>query len=289
MANTIPGVLTLVEPAGDEAPVVFDSPHSGNEFPADFASIVPELGLRAAEDAFVDDLYSEAPALGAALLSARFPRTYIDPNRAVTDLDAAMIKGDWPEPLAPGDKTVKMGSGLIWRTCYPDLEMYDRKLTVAEVRGRIESYYRPYHAALAQRLNALHERYGKVWHVNCHSMPSLSSAKSPEGRAGVERPEFVLGDRRGTTCAPEFTELVRGTLAGLGYDVRLNDPYNGAELVVAYSAPAAGRHSLQIEIKRALYMDEDTIARNAGFQRLKSDLTRLIAVICDFARNTEFA
>ena len=285
MANTIPGVLTLVEPAGDEAPVMFDSPHSGNIFPADFASIVPELALRAAEDAFVDELYSQAPAQGAALLCAHFPRTYIDPNRAVTDLDAAMIEGDWPEPLAPGDKTVKMGSGLVWRTCYPDLEMYDRKLTVAEVRHRIESYYRPYHAALAAHLNALHERHGKVWHVNCHSMPSLSSAKSPEGRAGIQRPEFVLGDRRGATCAPEFTELIRDTLARSGYDVRLNDPYNGAELVVAYSAPAAGRHSLQIEIKRALYMDEDTLSRNAGFAPLKANLARLIAVICDFAKS----
>ena len=161
--------------------------------------------------------------------------------------------------------------------------MYDRKLTVDEVRQRIDRFWRPYHAALGHLIEGAHRRFGCVWHVNCHSMPSVSSVKSPEG-PGHERPDFVLGDRDGATCAPEFTGLVRATLAGMGYRVTVNDPYKGVELVRAYSDPAAGRHSLQVEIKRALYMDEAAIAPHGGFDRLRADLTRLIEVICDFAR-----
>jgi N-formylglutamate amidohydrolase len=150
------------------------------------------------------------------------------------------------------------------------------------VQRRIETFYKPYHAAVAEAIEAAQRHFSQVWHVNCHSMPSFSTAKSPEG-PGQERPEFVLGDRDGTTANPEFTKLVRETLIGFGYQVTVNDPYKGAELVRAYSDPAAGRHSLQIEIKRDLYMDEATIQPNAGFEGLRTNITRLIEVIRDYA------
>ena len=282
MAISIPGVLAVNEPTGPIVPVVFDSPHSGVDYPDDFGSIMPLTGLRVTEDAFVDRLYAAAPEKGAVLVAALFPRCYIDPNRSSDDLDPDLLDGPWPEPLEPSEKTVRLGSGLIWRTCYPDSPIYDRKLTVAEVRRRIDTFYKPYHAAVAEAIEAAQRRFSRVWHVNCHSMPSFSTAKSPEG-PGTERPEFVLGDRDGTTAAPEFTALVRETLSDFGYEVAVNDPYKGAELVRAYSNPAAGRHSLQIEIKRALYMDETTIQPNAGFEALRTNITRLIEVIRDYA------
>ncbi len=282
MVRSIPGVLTVTEPTGPNVPVIFDSPHSGADSPDDFGSILPLSALRVTEDAFVDQLYAAAPENGAVLLAALFPRCFVDPNRSSVDLDPSSLDGPWPEPLVPSEKTLHLGSGLIWCTCYPDIPMYDRKFTVAEVRRRIDTFYKPYHAAVVGAIEAAHQQFSQAWHVNCHSMPSFSTAKSPEG-PGNERPEFVLGDRDGTTADPEFTALVRETLAGFGYEVTVNDPYKGAELVRAYSNPSAGRHSLQIEIKRALYMNETTIQPNAGFEALRANITRLVEVICAYA------
>ncbi|HET8729050.1 MAG TPA: N-formylglutamate amidohydrolase, partial [Alphaproteobacteria bacterium] len=238
--------------------------------------------LRKAEDTFVDELYRAAPSKGAALLSALFPRSYMDTNRTLDDLDPDLLGEPWPEPLAPGVKT-RNGQGLIWRICPPDHRIYDRKLGVAEVRNRIDRFWRPYHAKLKEALDARHAEFGRFWHIDCHSMPSVSSVTSPEG-AGFVRPDFVLGDRDGTTAAPEFTEFVRQELAGMGYDVKVNDPYKGVELVRAYSDPANGRHSLQIEINRKLYMDEETFRRSDGFAKLQADITRLIDAIIAYAR-----
>lgn len=261
---------------------MFDSPHSGGEYPDDFDTIVPMDTVRRAEDMYVDELFAAAPEFGAALLAAHFPRSYIDPNRASTDIDPQLVDGRWPGPVEPSEKA-RFGHGLIWRICPPDLQMYDRRLTVPELRRRIEIYYRPYHQVLRQTLDALYRRFGKVWQVNCHSMPSISGPHAPEG-SGIERADFVLGDRDGTTCSAEFVDLVRKTLEGFGYGVRVNDPYKGVEIVRAYSDPARERHSLQIEINRALYMNETTFERREGFGRLRDDMTRLIGVITDYSR-----
>ena len=278
----LPGVLELRRPAEPALPLVFDSPHSGTDYPADFEHIAPLKALRQAEDTYVDELYDAAPEHGATLLRAIFPRSYVDPNRAATDLDPELIDGTWTGPLAP-TKKCKLGLGLIWSRYFPGLPLYGRKLSVAEVRNRIENFHRPYHDTLAQALEAAHARFGVVWRINCHSMPALSNEMAEEG-PGVPRPDFTLGDRNGTTCAPELTEAVRAALSAHGYDVTLNDPYKGAELVRAWSAPEAGRHSLQIEINRRLYMDEDTFEKTEGFEKLRGHLTELIAVLADFAR-----
>ena len=280
----IPGVLRFHAPKADLVPVIFDSPHSGSLFPPDFGAVVPKARLREAEDAFVNDLYGVAPAHGAVFLEALFPRTYIDPNRAEHDMDPDTIDGTWSKPLTPGPKSSKVGSGLIWRTCHPNTAMYDRKMTVAEVKNRIETYYRPYREALREAIDAVHSKFGQVWHVNCHSMPAISSDKSPEGRSGIERPEFILGDRSGKTCETDFTTFVGDELKRLGHQVVLNDPYNGGDLVVAYSNPTKGRHSLQIEIKRSLYMDETLTVPNGGFDGLQRNLTKLVAAICAYAQ-----
>lgn len=284
MKRSVPGVYDLDLPEPMAAPVVFDSPHSGDDYPADFDTIVPMARLRRAEDMHVDALFQAAPAFGAALLTARFPRCYIDPNRAVDDIDQRLIEGRWPDPVRATEKS-RLGHGLIWRISPPDRPIYDRRLSVAEVRGRIEAYYRPYHAALDEALGAAHRQFGEVWHVDCHSMPAVSAplVGHAAGGAGRRRADFVIGDRDGTVCAPEFSALVRETLEAMGYAVALNDPYKGVELIRAHSNPAKGRHSLQLEINRALYMDENSFERTAGFPRLHHDLDHLIETVCDWA------
>lgn len=268
-------------PQGDPAPVVFDSPHSGHTYPEDFRSIAPLSVVRRSEDAFVDELFAAAPGHGASLIAALFPRIYIDPNRDLIDLDPAMLDGPWPDPLVPSRKT-ELGVGLIWRIMPPDSPLYDRLLSVAEVRGRIERCWKPYHHAVATAIDETHRRFGKVWHVNCHSMPAMGNAASEDGP--VPRAEFVLGDRDGTTCEPGFTAFVAGELRDMGYDVKINDPYKGVELVRRYSDPASGRHSLQLEINRKLYMNEATIEKSSGFDQVQADMTKLVAAICRYAR-----
>lgn len=275
-------VVALARPSTNAVPVVFDSPHSGTGYPVDFGTIQPPAAFRQGEDSHVDALYAAAPDYGACLIAAAFSRVYIDPNRALDDIDTRLIDGDWPDPINPTDKSER-GQGLIWRQAPPDRPLYDRLLSIAEVRRRIDEYYLPYHRSLRGELDALRDRFGVVYHVNCHSMPSVSTQMSPEG-PGIERPQFTLGDRDGTSCAPAFTDLVNQTLLEMGYGVTVNDPYKGAELVRAYADPAAGRHSLQIEINRGLYMNEQSFVRHDGFSTLQNNLTRLIEGICTFAR-----
>ena len=265
-----------------DVPVIFDSPHSGTRYPADFDAVVPRLVLRRAEDTHVEALYAAAPDHGATLIAANFPRSYIDANRSLLDIDAALLEGAWPGPINVSRKTEK-GIGLVWRLLDTGESIYTRRLTVAEVQGRIARCYAPYHKAVRDAINSAHKHYGAVWHVNCHSMPAMSSVISEEG-PGVARADFVLGDRDGTTCNPEFTAFVALALRGMGYDVRVNDPYKGVELVRAYSDPAAHKHSLQIEVNRKLYMDEDSRERNEGFATLQANLTRLVSEITGFAR-----
>lgn len=261
-------------------PLVLDSPHSGRDFPADFDAIVSETELRDAEDCYVDELYAAAHELGAPLLSASFPRTYLDPNRHAGDIDLELIEGAWPWEYRPSGKA-SIGKSLIWRTLEDGRPIYARKLAPDTVRRRIERCHTPYHARLKGELDAAHRRFGKVYHINCHSMRAVAGKQSTDGE-GTVRADFVLGDRDGTTCEARFSEFVRATLAGMGYSVKLNDPFKGVELVRAYSDPRAARHSLQIEINRRLYMDEKTLARTPGFQPLQRNLAELLRAIVRF-------
>jgi len=270
------------EPTAAPVPVVLDSPHSGTVYPEDFRPAVPMSALRQAEDAFVDELYACGPRHGATLIAARFPRSYIDPNRSLLDVDTSLIDAPWPGPAAATRKTA-LGIGLIWRVLDTGEPIYARKLSVDEVRRRITDFHQPYQKAVKDALDATHAHFGAVWHVNCHSMPAVSSAISEEG-PGKLRPDFVLGDRDGTTCEPGFTAFVAGLLTDMGYDVKVNDPYKGVELVRAFSDPTAGRHSLQIEVNRRLYLNEETREPNEGFARTRADLAGLIARLAEFAR-----
>ena len=274
-------MFTLTEPRRGHVPLVLDSPHSGNEYPEDFRFSLPKEALRQAEDSYVDELYAAGPDVGATLIAARFPRSYIDPNRSVLDIDASLLEAPWPGPAVPSPKTAR-GIGLIWRVLDTGEPIYARKLTVDEVKQRIVRYHQPYQRAVKDALDRAYEHFGAVWHLNLHSMPAVSSAVSEEG-PGKSRADFVLGDRDGSTCEPEFTALVREKLRAMGYEVKVNDPYKGVELVRAFSDPKAGRHSLQIEVNRRLYMDERTRERNAGFRPLAANLTQLLEAVAAYA------
>ena len=277
MSFEIPGVLWRRDPEGAPVPLVFDSPHSGSHYPQDFRFSCALETLLRAEDAYVDELYAAAPAHGATMIGALFPRSYLDANRAVDDIDEALIDGVWPSPLRPSHST-RAGLGLIRRVARPSLPIYERKLAAAEILARIERCHTPYHRVLDEACSRLHHEFGVVWHVNCHSMPSKRSARD------IGRPaDFVLGDRDGTTCAREFTDFVARVLRGRGYDVRINEIYKGVEIVKRHGRPAARRHSLQIEVDRALYMDQKTLEKNHGFAQLKADITALIAALGEFA------
>lgn len=272
----------ITHPSGDAVPLVLDSPHSGTDYPGDFHYAVPQERLRQAEDSFVHELYASGPELGATLIAARFPRSYIDPNRSLLDIDTSLLEAPWPGPAVASRKT-ELGIGLIWRILDSGEPIYGRKLSVAEVKQRIVRYHQPYQRAVKDALDRAHAHFGGVWHLNLHSMPALSSVISDEG-PGRKRADFVLGDRDGTTCEPEFTELVARTLRGLDYEVKVNDPYKGVELVRAFSDPKAARHSLQIEVNRRLYMDERTREKSAGFENLKADLRKLLEAVAAYAR-----
>ena len=269
---------------GPEQPrvaLVLDSPHSGVEFPSDFDAAVSEFDLRDGEDCFVDELYLPAIEHGIPLLAARYPRTYLDPNRHHGDIDLDLIEGgNWPHEYLPSGKAA-IGKALIWRTLDDGRSIYSRKLRVDEVRSRIDRFHAPYHRTLSQLLATAHEGFGVVYHLNCHSMNSVAG-KMGEGGEGTARADFVLGDRDGTTCDPSFTEFVRSHLAAMGYVVTVNDPYKGVELVRAYSDPARGRHSLQVEINKRLYMDEAARARHSGFAPLQANLMHLLDAIRDY-------
>jgi len=280
MSFLIPDVLERFDPQGRVAPVVFDSPHSGNVYPDDFGHCIDRMHLRQTEDAFIDELFADAPGRGATLLHALFPRSYVDPNRSPDDIDPSMLQGEWPYHASPGEKA-KLGVGLI-PTREPGGVVYDRLLSVEEACRRLDTYYWPYHRDLEQALDRAQRLAGAFWHVNCHSMPAVSTSVSPEG-AGVPRPDFCLGTRDGTTCDGEFVELVASCLADMDYAVTIDDPYKGAELVRRYSDPLHGRHSLQVEINRGLYMDEASITKHEGYTAFRANVTRLVDVICDYA------
>jgi N-formylglutamate deformylase len=279
-ATEIPEVMEFLQPRGRRRPLVFDSPHSGQIFPADFRPGIPLTACQRVCDWFVDDLFGSAPDYGAVMLKAHFRRAYIDPNRDTSDLDTEMIDGHWPDPVAPTEKA-RRGSALIWRKIDGRTAIYDRKLTVAEVRHRIETYWVPYHAALKRALDDAHATFGRVLHVNCHSMQAVGATRG--GIPGQRRADFVIGTRDGTTAGGAFVDLVVTTLREAGYHVAIDERFKGVELIRRYADPANGRESLQIEVNRGLYMDEARIVRSDRYDRTKADISTMIARLAEMA------
>lgn len=276
-----PAAVEVREPARQTLPLVLASPHSGRDYPADFiaAARLDPLTLRRSEDSFVDELFAAAPRLGAPLLSARFPRAYLDANREAWELDPTMFSDALPGFVNTHSPRVRMGLGTIARVVASGEEIYRRKLCFTEARRRIEAFHRPYHRALQWLLEATAARFGGYLLLDCHSMPSAAWA------AGADRAaDIVLGDCHGRACAPEIREAARHFLARRGFSVALNTPYAGGFTTEHYGCPVRHRHALQIEIGRALYMDERTYRRKPSFARLADELALLIERLGEIAR-----
>ncbi len=266
------------EPANQTLPLVFDSPHSGRVYPPRFLaqSRLDETAIRRSEDCFVEMLFAGVVERGAPLLAARFPRAYLDVNREPFELDAAMFDGTLPAHANIHSPRVAAGLGSIARVVADGSEIYGRKLTVADALTRIEHLFVPYHRRLTGLLQATQAKFGFAILVNCHSMPSLGAL--PES-AARERPDFVLGDRHGTSCAPLVVATAARFLTERGYLVARNTPYAGAYAAEHYGRPAQGLHAFQIEVNRSLYMDEAQFAPTAGIATLAADMAALASVL----------
>ncbi len=258
--------------------LVLDSPHSGTDYPPDFAYACDLQTLRRAEDTHVEKLYAFAQGLGAGWIEAFFPRSYLDANRDTTEIDTTLLDAAWPDAVSTDPRVmskVRLGKGLIWRTTDDGHPIYNRQLGVTEVQARIARCWAPYHAAVAQAIAGAHQRHGYSIHINCHSMPAIAASHATEF-PGEAHADFVIGNRDGSTSSEPLARLVCEHLRQLGYSVAYNHPYKGVELVRRHSAPLQHRHSLQVEINRKLYMSEETLQMHAGFEPLQNHLKSLV-------------
>jgi N-formylglutamate deformylase len=272
--------LAVVVQAGTAA-LLLDSPHSGVHYPQDFDHALPVAQLRDAEDTHVEKLFAPWTALGATLVAAQFPRSYIDPNRAADDIDYALLEETWPHAANPTRKAL-LGKGLVWRCLDDGTPIYSRRLPVAEVKQRITRYWQPYWDALEQQALRIRAAKGHLYHINCHSMPSMAAVfATDQSTAGTQHADFVVGDRDGTTAAAEYVHFVIEFLRARGYRAAYNDPYKGVEIVRRLGDPVRNNHSLQLEVNRKLYMDEASRALNAGFAHTQAELAALGKALVD--------
>ncbi|HEX3864101.1 MAG TPA: N-formylglutamate amidohydrolase [Stellaceae bacterium] len=266
-------VVDLRQPPERTLPLVIASPHSGSEYPDDFrtASRLDPMALRRSEDSFVDEIFAAVPDLGAPLIAARFPRAYLDVNREPWELDPGMFSDALPSFVNARSARVRMGLGTIARLVASGEEIYARKLRFAEAKQRVDTLYNPYHQALRRLLDETEAIFGGYLLLDCHSMPSVASSS-----VGQDGADIVLGDCHGTSCAPHLIEAARTLLAGRNFAVALNAPYAGGFTTGHYGNPRRHRHAFQIEINRALYMDERRYCRTDGFERVTAEMTALV-------------
>ena len=269
----------LTRPAELTSSVVFASPHSGNDYPRSFVrgSLLDQQTIRSSEDAFVDQLFDAAPEFGAPFLTAGAPRAYVDLNRSPDELDPALIEGARRHGHNP---RVASGLGVIPRVVANGRVIYDGKLPMSEARRRIDQYWRPYHAQLQLLLDEAHESFGQAILVDCHSMPH--EAMDGVARGAIRRPEVVLGDRFGAAASADVVDRIEAAFAAAGLVVTRNAPFAGAYITQAYGRPSRRQHAIQVEIDRAIYMDERRVQPNRNFEAVRDLLRRVISEIADF-------
>ncbi len=271
--STRDDAIEVRQPVAHLLPLVLASPHSGCNYPAAFvaASRLDPLALRRSEDSFVDELFGAAPSLGAPIISAAFPRAYLDVNREPYELDPAMFSDALPSFVNIRSPRVRMGLGTIAKVVASGEEIYAGKLCFAEAQRRIDALYQPYHAALRALVETTETQFGGCLLIDCHSMPSAAGAAD-----GGDSADIVLGDCHGVACAARIVEAARRFLDERGFVVALNAPYAGGFTTGHYGNPRRGRHALQIEINRAIYMDERSYCRKPGFESLAREMTALV-------------
>jgi N-formylglutamate amidohydrolase len=260
------------EPGVWRAPIIFNSPHSGSVYPGEFlsASRIDLTALRRSEDSFMDELIGGLSDRGFPTVRVNFPRSYVDVNREPYELDPRMFSGRLPSFANTRSMRVAGGLGTIPRVVGDGQEIYRERISVDEALARIEAFYKPYHRALRRLINKTYQAFGTVIMVDCHSMPSIGVSRDEP-----RRPDVVIGDRYGTSCASVLADTVEETMKRLGYSVGRNKPYAGGFITEHYGNPASALHTIQLELNRAIYMDERRRERNARFAQVTSDFVSL--------------
>ena len=270
-------------PALQRVPFVLNSPHSGRNYTDAFMANVQlsDFAIRKSEDFLVDELFGSGIAIGLPMLVANFPRAFLDVNREPYELDPKMFDRQLPDYVNTQSVRVSTGLGTIAKIVADREEIYHTAMSVDDALERIENIYKPYHSCLRRLLAKTHVQFGYAVLIDCHSMPSALHG-SPFGG----RPDFVLGDRFGSSCNEELTLCLRDNLKALGYKVVLNKPYAGGFITQHYGRPDNGLHAVQIEINRGLYMDESTMQKSENFEKLADDIRRLLNVVVSMPEAT---
>jgi N-formylglutamate amidohydrolase len=268
----------VLEPAELRAPLIFNSPHSGSVYPEEFlsASRIDLATLRRSEDSFMDELIGDLSGRGFAVVRVNFPRSYVDVNREPYELDPRMFVGRLPSFANTRSMRVAGGLGTIPRVVGDGQEIYRERLSVEDALGRIEALYKPYHRALRRLINRVHQAFGTSVVVDCHSMPSIGVSRDEP-----RRPDIVIGDRYGTSCAAFLADIVEDTMTSLGYSVGRNKPYAGGFITEHYGNPASGLHAIQLELNRAIYMDERRRIHGPNFAQVSADFGKLADALAD--------
>jgi len=268
----------IIEPAQWRAPIIFNSPHSGSVYPTEFldSSRIDLPALRRSEDSFMDELIGHLSDHGFPVVKVHFPRSYVDVNREPYELDPRMFTGRLPSFANTRSMRVAGGLGTIPRVVGDGQEIYRDRLSVDDALSRIEALYKPYHRALRRLINQAHQSFGTVVVVDCHSMPSIGVSRDEP-----RRPDVVIGDRYGTSCSALLPDVVEHTMNSLGYAVGRNKPYAGGFITEHYGNPASGLHAIQLELNRAIYMDERRREKGPRFAQLAADFATLADALAD--------
>jgi N-formylglutamate deformylase len=268
----------IVEPEHWRAPIIFNSPHSGSVYPEAFlnASRIDLPTLRRSEDSFMDELIDDLSAHGFPVVRVNFPRSYVDVNREPYELDPRMFSGRLPSFANTRSMRVAGGLGTIPRVVGDGQEIYRERLSVDEALSRIETLYKPYHRALRRLIARVHQSFGTAVVIDCHSMPSIGVSRDEP-----RRPDIVIGDRYGTSCASILPDMVEATMTRLGYSVGRNKPYAGGFITEHYGNPVSGLHVVQLELNRAVYMDERRREKGPRFAQVAADFAALADVLAN--------
>jgi N-formylglutamate amidohydrolase len=271
-------ILGLHHPDELKLPLVLNSPHSGRCYPKSFlqSSRLSGYDIRRSEDSFVDQLFEPMVAAGATLQFANFPRAYLDVNREPYELDQRMFQGDLPSYSNRQSQRVACGLGTIARIVAENAEIYRAPMPVDQALHRIENVYKPYHAALRRVLAQVHVAFGFAILVDCHSMPSAGRQLRNQ-----PRPDIILGDRFGTSCASALTDEIYQQFRAKGYSVARNKPYAGGFITHHYGRPLKGLHAVQIEINRNLYMHEEIFEKRECFAEVSDDLCAVLNAVAE--------
>ena len=268
------------EPASQTIPFVYNSPHSGRCYPVSFLNEtrLDSVAIRRSADHYVDELFAAAPDLGAPLLAANFPRAYLDVNREPYELDPKMFDGPLPPFANIGSLRVAGGLGTIPRIVAENMEIYRRRLSVEEGLSRIETIYKPYHAALRRLIARTHTQFGVSILIDCHSMPGNIRLSGSD-----IKPDFIIGDRYGTSASAELSRTAIAILTELGFSAVRNKPYAGGFITEHYGRPTRGLHALQIEVNRGIYVDEVTLHKRPDFDAVAGSLFTFMRQLSELA------